>query len=123
VLAALEAALAALASEAERARRRAQLPPNLGTPWSEAEELALCSSFRTGTPLGDIARDHRRTLAAIEARLERLGLLSPQQRVTRNRYVSAPPPQREHVGAAAVVAQVASSPANSARQRAATVER
>jgi len=93
VIAALEAALASLAGEAERARRRAQLPPNLGAPWSETEEQALCGAFRAGTALGDIARAHRRTLAAIEARLERLGLLLPQQRVTRNRYVTkAPPP-------------------------------
>jgi len=104
VIAALQAASAALASEAERARRRAQLPANLGLPWSKAEELTLVSAFHTGTTLGDIAKSHGRTLAAIEARLERLGLLSAQQRATRNRYVSAPPrraPEPTALGVAA----------------------
>jgi hypothetical protein len=88
VVAALLGAISALESEATRARRRAQLPQNVGRPWAPAEEDLLARAFRAGEALADIAQRHRRTLAAIEARLEGLGLLAPEQRRTRNRYVS-----------------------------------
>lgn len=88
VVQALLEGISALESEATRTRRRAQLPENLGRPWSAPEEQLLTSAFRAGAGLAQIAEQHRRTLAAIEARLERLGLLAPEQRVTRNRYVS-----------------------------------
>jgi hypothetical protein len=88
VVEALLAAISALDAEMARERRRAHLPQNLGRPWSEAEEERLGSAFRAGQGLPSIAAEHRRTLAAIEARLERMGLLAPEQRVTRNRYVS-----------------------------------
>ena len=88
VVAALLAAISALEAEAMRARRRAQLPQNVGRPWAPEEEDLLARAFRAGEALSDIAQRHRRTLAAIEARLESLGLLAPEQRRTRNRYVS-----------------------------------
>jgi len=88
VVEALGLGICALDAEALRQRRRAQLPQNLGRPWSEAEEQRLGESFRAGQGLRSIAAEHRRTLAAIEARLEHLGLLAPELRVTRNRYVS-----------------------------------
>jgi hypothetical protein len=88
VVAALLGAISALEAEATRARRRAQLPQNVGRPWVPAEEDLLAHAFRAGEALTDIAQRHRRTLAAIEARLEGLGLLAPEQRRTRNRYVS-----------------------------------
>ena len=89
VVQALQAGVAALESEALRLRRRAQLPANVGRPWSEPEEQALAAEFGSRIELTEIAARHHRTLAAIEARLERLGLISMQQRRTRNRYVSA----------------------------------
>ena len=89
VVQALLAGVAALESEALRLRRRAQLPANVGRPWSEPEEQALAAEFGSRIELTEIAARHHRTLAAIEARLERLGLISVQQRRTRNRYVSA----------------------------------
>ncbi|MGH8261296.1 MAG: hypothetical protein ACREUG_16570 [Steroidobacteraceae bacterium] len=88
VIRALLAGIAALEAEAERTRRRAQLPQNVGRPWTEAEEARLAAEFRAGDPLPGIAAQHNRTLAAIEARLERLGLLAAEQRTTRNRYVT-----------------------------------
>jgi len=90
VIRALLAGITALEAQSVRTRRRAQLPENVGRPWSTAEEEQLAAGFRAGEALADIAMRHRRTLAAIEARLERLGLLAPEQRTTRNRYVSAP---------------------------------
>jgi hypothetical protein len=92
VVRALLAGITALEENAVRTRRRAQFPENVGRPWSEAEEERLTAAFRAGRSLASIAAEHRRTLAAIEARLERLGLLAPEQRVTRNRYISRSEP-------------------------------
>jgi hypothetical protein len=89
VIRALLAGVTALDAQALRTRRRAQLPENFGCPWNQAEEERLTASFRAGESPTAIAVQHRRTLAAVEARLERLGLLAPEQRTTRNRYVSA----------------------------------
>lgn len=86
---ALLAAIGALESEASRAERRANLPGNIGQPWSAGEEQQLAAAFKAGQPLAEIASRHGRSLTAIEARLERLGLLAPEQRVTRNRYAKA----------------------------------
>lgn len=88
VIRALLAATAALESHAVRAQRRAQLPQNVGRPWSAPEEEQLVSQFRAGEDLRVIARRHGRTLNGIEARLEKLGLLAAQDRLTRNRFVS-----------------------------------
>ena len=93
VVRALLAGITALEENAVRTRRRAQFPENVGRPWSEAEEERLTAAFRAGRSLASIAAEHRRTLAAIEARLERLGLLAPEQRVTRNRYISRSEPR------------------------------
>ena len=48
VVAALVLGISALDAEALRQRRRAQLPQNLGRPWSEEEEQRLGESFRAG---------------------------------------------------------------------------
>jgi hypothetical protein len=87
VIRALLAGITALEAQAVRTRRRAQLPENVGRPWSPGEEQRLVASFHSGEPLPAIAAQHRRTVAALEVRLERLGLLAPEQRTTRNRYV------------------------------------
>ena len=83
---ALLAGIAALEADTSRAQRRTPLPENLGQPWSQAEEQQLAAAFKAGQPLTEIAGRHGRSLTAIEARLERLGLLTPEQRITRNRY-------------------------------------
>ena len=88
VLGAILEAIAALEATGERARRRAQLPQNVGRPWSEEEEAQLEVAFRAGEALTLIAARHCRTIAAIEARLERVGLITAKQRTTRNRYVT-----------------------------------
>ncbi|HTV51948.1 MAG TPA: hypothetical protein VME21_12220 [Steroidobacteraceae bacterium] len=88
VVSALLGAIAALEAEAVRARRRAQLPQNVGRAWGEQEEAALLRAFEAGEALQAIAQRHHRTIAGIEARLEALGRLRPEQRTTRNRYVS-----------------------------------
>jgi acyl-CoA reductase-like NAD-dependent aldehyde dehydrogenase len=91
---ALQAGIAALEEAAMRAQRRAQLPGNIGQPWTVAEEQRLAAGFKAGDALSEIAGRHGRTLAAIEARLERMGLLTPDQRITRNRYSASEPSER-----------------------------
>jgi hypothetical protein len=89
VLRALLAGVSALEQMAARAQRRAQLPGNVGRTWSPDEESMLVTAFQSGDSLVDIAAKHGRTLRAIEARLERLGLLTPDQRITHNSFVSS----------------------------------
>ena len=90
VLRALLAGVAALEQLSARAQRRAQLPENVGLPWTSDEERALISAFQAGDPLTDIAAKHGRTLRAIEARLERLGLITADQRTTNNSFTGSP---------------------------------
>jgi len=89
VLRALLAGVSALEQMAARAQRRAQLPGNVGRAWTEEEEGMLVAAFKSGDSLADIAAKHGRTLRAIEARLERLGLLTSDQRSTHNSFVSS----------------------------------
>jgi catalase (peroxidase I) len=93
VLRALLAGVAALEQNAVRATRRAQLPQNIGRAWTAEEQGNLIDAFQSGEPLTDIALRHGRTLRAIEARLEKLGLLSAAQRTTRDRFGSREPPE------------------------------
>ena len=83
VLRAILAGIAALKEQQTRETRRARLPPNAGRPWSADEERALLAAFQSGDSLALIAERHGRALLAIESRLERLGLLTADQRVTR----------------------------------------
>ncbi len=95
VLRALLVAAAAL----EQSTARAQLPGNVGRPWSEAEVAQLAAAFRAGESPAALADKHGRTLRAIEARLERMGLLRPDQRLTRGGFtgVSDAAPARRAV--------------------------
>ena len=90
VLRALLAGVAALDQVSARAQRRALLPDNVGRNWSADEERALVTEFQAGDSLPEIAVKHGRTLRAIEARLERLGLLTAEQRTTNNSFTGAP---------------------------------
>ena len=90
VLRALLAGVAALDQVSARAQRRALLPDNVGRNWSADEERTLVTEFQAGDSLPDIAAKHGRTLRAIEARLERLGLLTAEQRTTNNSFTGSP---------------------------------
>ena len=90
VIRALLAGVAALEQISARAQRRAQLPETGGLPWAADEERMLVSEFQSGDALADIASKHGRTLRAIEARLERLGLITPEQRTTNNSFTGSP---------------------------------
>jgi len=82
VVRALLTAIEALDAVNARAQRRAQLPESVGKTWTETEEGQLKDEFSRGEPVTLIAANHGRTVRAIEARLERLGLLGEGQRTT-----------------------------------------
>ena len=86
VLRALLAGLGALEETAARAQRRAQLPDNVGRAWTTEEESRLVAAFKSGDSPVAIAHEHRRTLRAIEARLEKLALIAAEQRTTRGGF-------------------------------------
>jgi hypothetical protein len=86
VLRALLAGVSALELMEARAQRRAQLPGNVGRTWSEDEERSLVEAFKSGESPADIADRHGRTVRAIEARLEKLGLLTAEERSTTNSF-------------------------------------
>ena len=88
VVRALLAAISALDAVTARAQRRAQLPASVGKTWSETEEHQLKEEFARSEPIRLIATKHGRTVRAIEARLERLGLLRPDQRTTAGPFLS-----------------------------------
>ena len=89
IVRALLTAVAALDATAARALRRAQLPESVGKPWSNEEEWLLKSEFARGEPVRLIAKNHGRTVRAIESRLERLGLLRAEQRTTPSAFSAA----------------------------------
>ncbi len=88
VIRALLYALAVLEADELRSRRRARLPRNTGRPWRQADDAQVLKAFQGGEPLDRIAAAHQRSLASVESRLERLGALAPELRVTRDRYVT-----------------------------------
>jgi len=79
---ALLVAVAAIQETAARSARRLQLPSGVGKPWSNEEEQLLSAEFKGREAIPDIAEKHQRTVRAIEVRLERLGLLTPDERTT-----------------------------------------
>lgn len=57
---------------------RARLPANAGKPWAEQEDRDLLEKFDAGLSVAQLAQAHDRTLAGIQARLERHGRLAGQ---------------------------------------------
>ncbi len=90
VLRAMLAAVAALERVKGRTRRRAALPDNTGRTWTAEEDSRLVTAFKAGETPTAIAERHGRTLRAIEARLQRMGLLSPEDRLTRGGFGAEP---------------------------------
>jgi hypothetical protein len=86
VVRAMLVAVASLEQSLERDSRRRQLPKNIGRNWSEQENSKLLEAFRAGMPWKEIADQHGRTLRAIEARLEQMGLITAEQRTTQSRF-------------------------------------
>ncbi|HXY15293.1 MAG TPA: hypothetical protein VEI26_12400 [Terriglobales bacterium] len=73
---ALNRALAALVAQQEREKKR---PKNAGKAWSHEEDAQICEELRHGIDFNQIANTHNRSLAAILARLVKLGKISPEK--------------------------------------------
>ena len=86
VIRALLEGVSAIKSSNERDARRAQLPKNIGRTWTDEEHEQLVAEFKANVPIPDIASAHGRTVRAIEARLEKAGLLSKEERTTTDRF-------------------------------------
>jgi hypothetical protein len=86
VVRALMAAARALDAGGDARRGRSALPANAGKPWSTEEDERLLAEFDSGRSLKELAELHARTVAGIEARLERFGRLDPDARTTPRRY-------------------------------------
>lgn len=82
VVRALLFARSALEATVDRQKRRNALPARVGKPWTEDEDKKLTDAFHQQQPLEAVASSHRRTVRAIESRLERLGLITAEQRTT-----------------------------------------
>jgi hypothetical protein len=82
VVRALLSSVDAIEQVTARAARRANLPPSVGKSWTPEEERALVTEFQAGDAPADIATKHGRTLRAIEARLEHLGIITAAERTT-----------------------------------------
>lgn len=88
VIRALLLGMGAIDATNARAKRRAQLPKNVGRDWTTKEEEQLGSEFAAKEPVSAIAARHGRTLRAIEARLQMMGLITAEQRTTRGGFTS-----------------------------------
>jgi hypothetical protein len=82
---------------AAKTRPRSDLPSNVGKPWTEEEDQRLLAAYDRGSKPAELAREHGRTLAGIEARLEKHGRISAAERRTVNRF----PADRRAAGAPA----------------------
>jgi hypothetical protein len=57
-------------------RRRSQMPPKTGEPWSEEEDRRLLAAFDAGRSLQELAAAHERTMGAVRARLLKYGRIN-----------------------------------------------
>lgn len=88
VIRALLLGMGAIDATNARAKRRAQLPKNVGRDWTTKEEEQLRAEFAAKEPVSAIAVRHGRTLRAIEARLQMMGLITAEQRTTHGGFTS-----------------------------------
>jgi hypothetical protein len=57
-------------------RRRQQMPPKTGEPWTEEEDRKLLAAFDAGRALQELASQHERTMGAVRARLLKYGRIN-----------------------------------------------
>ncbi|MBL8270709.1 hypothetical protein [Steroidobacter sp.] len=68
---------------------RTRMPGNAGKPWTEEEDRELLEKFDGGETVAQLARAHDRTMAGIQARLERHGRMQGQGLQWRGRSAAA----------------------------------
>ena len=76
IVRALYEAAAALERIERFDRRRAQMPPKTGEPWTEEEDRKLLAAFDAGRALQELASQHERTMGAVRARLLKYGRIN-----------------------------------------------
>lgn len=79
-----------MTSRSKGRNNRARMPANAGKPWTEQEDRELLDKFDDGLSVAQLAQSHDRTLAGIQARLERHGRLQGQGLQWRGRNGSTP---------------------------------
>ena len=62
----------------QREERKAQLPPNTGRAWDEAEDEKLRDEFHRAVPFDQMAQVRCRTRGAIISRMVKLGKVRPR---------------------------------------------
>jgi hypothetical protein len=67
-----------LSSRSKVRNNRARMPANAGKPWTEQEDGELLEKFDSGLSVAQLAHAHDRTIAGIQARLERHGRMQGQ---------------------------------------------
>jgi hypothetical protein len=80
VVRALHIAVRALERLEQREKRNSSLPEHAGRAWEAAEDQQLCEEFAASRSVTELAQLHKRTVGAIQSRLEKLGKLPPQPR-------------------------------------------
>lgn len=91
VIRALYVAVRALEMTARTKARasRGRMPANAGKPWTDQEDRELLDKFDAGRSVPELAQAHDRTIAGIQARLERHGRLQVQGLQWRGRAAQA----------------------------------
>lgn len=91
IMRALLTALGALEGMNARMLRRAQLPESVGKTWTSDEEWQAREEYlKQKMPIPEIAKKHSRTPRAIGARLEKLGILKPEDRAMGANFMGGP---------------------------------
>ncbi|MBB6095705.1 hypothetical protein HNQ60_004596 [Povalibacter uvarum] len=70
-------------------RSRASTADNAGKPWSSDEDQRLLTQFDEGMSIADLARGHLRTVAGIQARLEKHGRVTPAMNASARRFADS----------------------------------
>lgn len=68
-----------ICSRARARKSAARKPANAGKPWSDDEDRKLLEEFDKGLSMTELANAHDRSLASIQARLERHGRVHAQR--------------------------------------------
>lgn len=77
-------------ARAQAGPRPASGPANLGSRWTPEEEQRLAAAFDAGKRVSELATLHGRSVAAIEARLLKLGKIDASAVTASLRYASKP---------------------------------
>ncbi len=87
---ALEGANTRTESAAPARARPASSPANIGSRWTPEEEQRLAAAFDSGKRVSELAALHGRSVAAIEARLLKLGKIDASAVTASLRYGAKP---------------------------------